>query len=252
MEFREKMEKEGIASASLYEEILKTGSIREIPAIPEEIRKVFVTAYDVTPEDHIRIQAAFQRFTNNAVSKTVNFPADTTEEDIRRVYLLAYELGCKGVTIYRDGSKDVQVLNAGVRKEKGEAESGETKPPARPKPRPEALYGITYRKPTPLGTAFITINSDAADGEPFEVFMNVGKAGSDTAAVSEAIGRLISLILRLPSPLSQTRRLQFVVDQGLSYFLMFTICLKKRVESSQEMNLSTMSMPSVKIAQTKV
>ena len=192
--FREKMEKEGVASASLYEEILKTGSIREMPAIPEEIRKVFVTAYDVTPEDHIRIQAAFQRFTNNAVSKTVNFPADATEEDIRRVYLLAYELGCKGVTIYRDGSREGQVLTRGVEEKKEEKIQGERIK----RERPPVLTGRTYQMTTGCGALYVTINED--EKGLFELFNTMGKAGGCAASQSEAIGRLVSLAWRTGIP----------------------------------------------------
>ncbi len=209
--FEEVMKKLGYYSEELMKTVAKHGTLKHTD-LPEEVKRVFKTAHEVTPEWHVNMQAAFQRHVENAVSKTVNLPNHATADDVAKVFMQAYDTGCMGITIYRDGSKNVQVLNAGV-KEKQKEEKHEAEPPARPKPRPEALYGITYRKPTPLGTAFITINSDAADGEPFEVFMNVGKAGSDTAAVSEAIGRLISLILRLPSPVNQTRKLQFVVDQ---------------------------------------
>ncbi len=207
--FEQMMKKLGYYSEELMDEVARHGTLAHTN-LPEEVKRVFKTAHEVTPEWHVNMQAAFQHHVENAVSKTVNLPNHATVDDVAKVFMQAYDTGCMGITIYRDGSKDVQVLNAGVKEEK---KGSEAELPARPKPRPEALYGITYRKPTPLGTAFITINSDAADGEPFEVFMNVGKAGSDTAAISEAIGRLISLILRLPSPVDQTRRLQFVVDQ---------------------------------------
>ena len=205
-------------------------------AIPEALRRVFVTSHDITPEWHIRMQAAFQKYTDNAVSKTVNFPSSATPEEVERVYMLAYELGCKGVTIYRDGSRDNQVLNVGRMKE-GKVAKEAAQPPVavqepatktipsgafvRPdsmdasptlKPRPDVVNGKTYRQQTPLGTAFVTVNSNG-HLEPFEVFTNVGKAGSDTAAVAEAIGRLVSLVLRLPSSLSPTDRMKEIVKQ---------------------------------------
>ncbi len=192
--FREKMEKEGLSSETLYEEVLESGSIQTMPAIPEEIRRVFVTAYDVTPEDHIRIQAAFQRFTNNAVSKTVNFPADATEEDIRRVYLLAYELGCKGVTIYRDGSREGQVLTRGVEEKKEEKIQGERIK----RERPPVLTGRTYQMTTGCGALYVTINED--EKGLFELFNTMGKAGGCAASQSEAIGRLVSLAWRTGIP----------------------------------------------------
>jgi len=191
--FRMEMEKEGLADETLYEKILKTGSVQSMPDIPEEIRRVFVTAYDVTPEDHVRIQAAFQRFTNNAVSKTVNFPADATEEDIREVYLLAYELGCKGVTIYRDGSREGQVLTRGVEKR-------EEKPPMErvKRQRPPVLKGKTYQMTTGCGALYVTINED--EKGLFELFNTMGKAGGCAASQSEAIGRLVSLAWRSGIP----------------------------------------------------
>ena len=211
--FEAMMKKLGYYSEELMDNVAKYGTLAHTD-LPEEVKRVFKTAHEVTPEWHVNMQAAFQRHVENAVSKTVNLPNKATEDEVARVFMQAYDTGCMGITIYRDGSKTVQVLNAGVKEKKESAEKKEGDLFAtNPKPRPEIMHGITYRKPTPLGTAFITINASVEDNEPFEVFMNVGKAGSDTAAVSEAIGRLISLILRLPSPVSQTRRLQFVVDQ---------------------------------------
>ncbi|RTZ93627.1 MAG: ribonucleoside reductase class II, partial [Deltaproteobacteria bacterium] len=192
--FKERMEKEGISGEEIYQEILQTGSIQAMPAIPEALRRVFVTAHDVTPEDHIRIQAAFQRFTDNAVSKTVNFPADATEEDIRQVYLLAYELGCKGVTIYRDGSREGQVLTRGVEKGKEERPSEERIK----RERPPVLTGRTYQMTTGCGALYVTINED--EKGLFELFNTMGKAGGCAASQSEAIGRLVSLAWRTGIP----------------------------------------------------
>jgi ribonucleoside-diphosphate reductase alpha chain len=150
------------------------------------------------------------------VSKTINLPNGATEEVVANAYRLAWELGCLGITVFRDGCKGEQVLNVGVsaKKEK-EALAGmvaSVRGQAVIKPRPHSLAGTTYRMETPIGTAFITVNN-TPDGEPFEVFVQVGKGGSDTMAVAEALGRLISLVLRLPSPFSAQRRLEEVISQ---------------------------------------
>jgi ribonucleoside-diphosphate reductase alpha chain len=151
----------------------------------------------------VRHQAAFQKHTDNGVSKTINLPESATEEDVAAAYRLAWDLGCLGITVFRDGSKGSQVLNVGLRRD-GAARGV--------KPRPHSLTGATYRMETPIGTAFITVN-DNGGGEPFEVFVQVGKAGSDTMAVAEALGRLVSLVLRLPSPLTPRRRLEEAISQ---------------------------------------
>ena len=155
------------------------------------------------------MQAAIQAFVDNSISKTVNFPEDAEPDDVGRTYLMAWRLGCKGLTVYVTGSRERVVLETQKTKsaKPGEPHSVESR-----KPRPSVLEGTTYRTPTPLGTAYITINENG-DKVPFEVFANVGKAGSDTAAVAEAIGRLISLTLRMPSPLSAHERLSEVIDQ---------------------------------------
>jgi ribonucleoside-diphosphate reductase alpha chain len=142
------------------------------------------------------------------VSKTINLPREATEEDVAKAYLLAWELGCLGITVFRDGCKAGQVLNVGVRADRTAVPTVERGV----KPRPHSLAGATYRMETPIGTAFITVN-DTPSGDPFEVFVQVGKAGSDTMAVAEALGRLVSLVLRLPSPLSAQRRLEEVINQ---------------------------------------
>jgi len=167
---------------------------------------VFKTAHEIDYVWHVKHQAAFQKHTDNGVSKTINLPREATEDDVAGAYRLAWELGCLGITVFRDGCKGSQVLNIGVREEAVETlERGV-------KPRPHSLPGATYRMATPIGTAFITVN-DTPDGDPFEVFVQVGKAGSDTMAVAEALGRLVSLVLRLPSPLSAQRRLEEVINQ---------------------------------------
>ncbi len=200
----------GFHSESLMTEVARRGSLRDVPGVPEAAREIFKTAHEIDAIWHVRHQAAFQKHTDNGVSKTINLPENAAEEDVAAAYRLAWDLGCLGITVFRDGSKGSQVLNMGLRPD---AAVGE--PPARGvKPRPHSLTGATYRMETPIGTAFITVN-DNGGGEPFEVFVQVGKAGSDTMAVAEALGRLVSLVLRLPSPLSPTRRLEEAISQLL-------------------------------------
>ena len=186
----EKMAKEmGFYSADLMEKIAEHGTIRDVNEIPVDLRNVFVTAHDITPEDHIRMQAAFQKHTDNAVSKTVNFSNKAAIEDVRNVYELAYQLGCKGVTIYRDGSRDRQVLSTA--KTTPEPERGGKKAV---RERPTTLKGWTYRMQTGCGPLYVTINEDE-DGL-FELFTTMGKAGGCAASQSEAIGRMVSLAWR--------------------------------------------------------
>jgi ribonucleoside-diphosphate reductase alpha chain len=163
----------------------------------------------------VRHQAAFQKSTDNGVSKTINLPNSATVDDVALAYRAAWELGCLGITVFRDGCKE-GVLRLGTKSGKG-GEARDAAPsvalvPAVVKPRPRSLSGRTYRVETPLGTAYVVVN-ETQEGEPFEVFVSVGKAGSDTMAVAEAMGRLISLALRLPSPLSPRRRLEEVIAQ---------------------------------------
>ncbi|MFA5146241.1 MAG: vitamin B12-dependent ribonucleotide reductase [Candidatus Omnitrophota bacterium] len=191
--FREVAEKRGFYSPELMQLIAQKGSIREFDEIPQDVKDVFVTAHDITPVWHIRMQAAFQKYTNNAVSKTVNFPHDASIEDVKEVYMLAYETGCKGVTIYRDRSRDEQVLS------KPSAPHGTDKKaaPAKiiPRPRPPVTTGTTSKIATGCGNLYITINEDE-QRLPFEVFMSMGKAGGCAMSQLEAIGRLVSLALR--------------------------------------------------------
>ncbi len=179
--------KNGFYSKKLMDRIAASGSIQEMSEIPEALRKVFVTAHDVTPEWHIRMQAAFQKYTDNAVSKTVNLPHDATYEDVKKVYDLAYELGCKGVTIYRDGSKKNQVLSI-KKQQASESHIGSVKR------RPDTLEGFTTRIKTGYGYLYVTVTE--LEGKPFEVFATIGKSGRSTTAKTEAIGRLVSLSLR--------------------------------------------------------
>src|SRR4029453_18378489 len=201
---------QGFFSDALMEEIVKRGTLHGIPGTPEAANRVFKTSHEIGYEWHVRHQAAFQRSTDNGVSKTINLPNDATEEDVASAYRLAWELGCLGITVFRDGCKGEQVLHVGI-KDKPSAVPAASGPVV-VKPRPHSLSGRTYRSETPIGTAFITVN-ETAEAEPFEVFVQVGKGGSDTMAVAEALGRLISLTLRMPSPMSPQRRLEEVISQ---------------------------------------
>jgi ribonucleoside-diphosphate reductase alpha chain len=184
----EKVAKEmGFYSEELMMKIAKKGSVYGMDEVPKEVQNVFVTAHDISPEWHIRMQAAFQKFVDNAVSKTVNFPHSATTKDIKKVYQLAYELGCKGVTVYRDGSRDKQVLNIGSVKSKAQ-------PVIKPRPRPPMMQGTTMRVETGCGKLYVTINED--DQGLFEIFAQMGKSGGCAMSQSEAISRLISLALR--------------------------------------------------------
>jgi ribonucleoside-diphosphate reductase alpha chain len=211
----EQMAKErGFWSEELMAEVARQGTCHGVKGVPPEVQRVFVTAHEIAPEWHIRTQAAFQKHTDNGVSKTINLPQEASPDDVASAYQLAYETGCLGITVFRDGCKGEQVLNVGT--EKKEAEPSDEAPaiPKAPKPRPAVLTGTTYRKTTPVGTAYITVNANGeGKQQPFEVFINIAKAGSDTTALAEALGRLISLVLRLPSPLSAFERAQDIVVQ---------------------------------------
>jgi ribonucleoside-diphosphate reductase alpha chain len=172
-------------SESLMKRIAERGSIKDFMEIPEDVRSAFVVSHDVSPEWHIRIQAAFQKHTDNAVSKTINFPNSATAEDVREAYLMAYKLGCKGLTIYRDGSREVQVLNIQRRPQYPQVE---------PRPRPDKTTGITERINTGCGKLYVTVNSDEYGF--CEVFAQMGKAGGCAYSQIEATSRLISLALR--------------------------------------------------------
>lgn len=192
---REVLEERGLYSDELMKKIAKQGSLEGIEEIPEEIRRVFVSAHEVSPEFHIRMQAAFQRHTDNAVSKTVNFCNNATREEVAEVYKLAFRLGCKGVTIYRDGSRSEQVLNIGKVKKDGQEESPAEGGQAviKPRPRPDMTTGITERVKIGCGNLYITVNYD--DKGICEIFTNTGKAGG-CPSQSEATARLASIALR--------------------------------------------------------
>ncbi|HEX9008122.1 MAG TPA: vitamin B12-dependent ribonucleotide reductase [Patescibacteria group bacterium] len=212
--FKEVAKREGFWNEELEKRVAESGNTHGLNIVPEKWQKVFVTSHEITPEWHVKMQAAWQEYTDNAVSKTINLLHEATVDDVAEAYLLSYNLGCKGITIYRDGSKDWQVLNVGTKKdETPEAEkmiSEETVADLRV--RPHKLQGNTYKIQTPVGSAFIAINADEM-GNPFEVFINVGKAGSHVTADAEAIGRLISLSLRVPSKFPPKAVAEAIVEQ---------------------------------------
>jgi len=197
----EKIAKErGFWSKELIEKIAEHGTLQDMDEVPEDVKKAFITAHDISPLDHVRMQAAFQKHVDNAVSKTVNFPHDATKKDVEDVYFLAYGLGCKGLTVYRDGSRDEQVLSTGQssKKEEPQIAANVVAEPVykiTPKKRPEVIKGTTSLLKTGCGNLYITINEDE-DGNVFELFTHMGKAGGCASSQAEAIGRLVSLALR--------------------------------------------------------
>ena len=186
---------EGFFSEDLMAEVARTGSVNH-PGIPDWVKELFRTAPEIDPEWHVRMQAAVQEHVDNAVSKTINFPHNATEDHIRTAYTLAFNLNCKGITVYRDGSHENQVLSAGT-----PAASNGHPPPEdaavllRPRQRPRNMTGVTERLRTGHGNMYITVNHDE-HGVPFEVFGNLGKAGGCDSAQLEAITRLATLCLR--------------------------------------------------------
>ena len=192
--FEEIAKQRGFYNRELMERIAEAGSIQNMEGVPEDIKRIFVTAHDISPEWHVRMQAAFQKYVHNATSKTINFPHEAIIEDVRKAYLLAYELGCKGITIYRDRSREEQVLNIARKEQKEETkilEPGKISP----RPRPEVITGTTTKVATGCGNLYVTINIDE-EGRPFELFTQMGKAGGCAASQLEAIGRLVSLAFR--------------------------------------------------------
>ena len=178
-------------SKNLMREVAEKGTVQHLEHLPEDIRRVYVTARDIAPKWHLKMQAAFQKYTDNAVSKTVNLPHEATQDDIRAIYWMAYETGCKGVTVYRDGCKSTQVLCTG---EAGQEQAGKPQEKGVVKARPDLVYGFTQKVETGLGVLYLTVNE--VDGKPFEVFCTIGKSGRSITAKAEAIGRLVSLALR--------------------------------------------------------
>lgn len=221
--FDEALKKLGLGEEKrqeVVEQVMREGTCQHVLEIPQVVRDTFVVSADITAEEHVRTQAALQAFVDNSLSKTVNFPETASEEDVAGAYMLAWELNCKGITVYVTGSRNKVVLETNATAQKKQ-DAPVTADPAAPAPviwhetkksRPKALTGKTYNVETPLGKAFITINQNGGE-QPFEVFINTAKAGSETAAVSEAIGRLISYILRIASPVVPTDRMREIVRQ---------------------------------------
>ena len=189
--------KEGFYSQDLMKKIAEGKNIQEMAEVPDRVKRVFKTAMDISPLWHIKMQAAFQEFTDNAVSKTINLPNSATVEDIKEAYLRAYKLECKGITVYRDGSRNVQVLTIDKKKEKEEMNEikGCSVTVPYPKPRPEVILGTTTKVTTGCGNLYVTVNQDE-DGNFFEIFTQMGKAGGCAASQLEAVGRLVSLAFR--------------------------------------------------------
>ncbi len=195
--FERSARQDGFYSEELMRKIAKQGSLDNVPEVPERYRRLFVTAHDISPEWHVRTQAAFQHYTDNAVSKTVNLSREATEADVAEAYRLAYILGCKGVTVYRDGSREEQVLNIEkVKRKQQETQAAATAavPRLKPRERPEIVRGCTQKMTTGCGNLYVTINED--DQGIFELFTAMGKAGGCASSQAEAISRLISLALR--------------------------------------------------------
>ena len=193
----------------VIDEILLTGSCQAIEELPEHIRKVFVVSSDIDPDEHILMQSSIQAFIDNSISKTCNFPAGATKEDVAKVYIMGWEMGVKGLTVYVTGSRQEVVLETKETKDKkdGNEQSQDVLAPSLPIDRGYKLPGVTYKLPTPQGKAFITVNR-SNNGEPMEVFASVGKAGSDVAALSEALGRMISGWLRMsPEPMKTVKEI---------------------------------------------
>lgn len=190
--FEAALEEWGMLTQELLEEVGQTGSIAHITDIPDELAEIFQTAHDINPEWHIRMQAAFQKYTDNAVSKTINFSHSATLADIQNAYELAYHLGCKGITVYRDGSRENQVLSVGSSSEATATIVPDKK--VAPRQRPETTHGVTQRLETGCGHMYVTINTDSQGA--CEVFIQMGKVGGCASAQLESIARLSSLALR--------------------------------------------------------
>ncbi len=202
----------------IFTQVMKEGTCQNVKSLPQMVKETFVVSADINAEEHVRMQAALQAFVDNSLSKTINFPETATVEDVATAYMTAWELNCKGITVYVTGSRDEVVLETHATAGKKAPAADDAMPDQiklwqeTKKPRPRALIGRTYSVETPLGKAFITIN-ETDTAQPFEVFINTAKAGSDTAAVSEAIGRLISYVLRQSSTVEPAQRLTDVERQ---------------------------------------
>ena len=179
----------GVYSEALMEKLAGRRTIKDVEELPELVREIFDTTFDISPEQHVRMQAAFQRYVDNAVSKTINMPNEATPEDVEKAYMLAYELNLKGITVYRDGSRKEQVIMVAKENEKRKRAGTIS-----PRSRPLVTKGRTIKMQTEMGSLYVTVNED--EYGLFEVFVHLGKSGSSSMAFTEAIGRLISLALR--------------------------------------------------------
>jgi ribonucleoside-diphosphate reductase alpha chain len=197
----DELKKRNIYSDELIEKIVKNGgSLKDIEEIPKEIRDVFITALEIDPEWHIKIQAAFQEFTDNAVSKTINLPEEATVDDVKNAYLMAYSLGTKGITIYRSGSRSFEPIQKVKSKEDKETKTAVT--PPKKKPTPIIANGTRVKKKCDVGSVYTSIFYEEGDG-PVEVFVNLGKSGGYLAASAEVTGRLASLALKYGATLDE-------------------------------------------------
>lgn len=187
---KEELEELGFFYPDFVQQIADAGTLNDIDGIPDSVKRAYLSAHDISPIDHIKMQASFQKFTDNAVSKTVNMPHDATVDAVYEIYTAAYTLGCKGVTVYRDGSRDGQTLSTG--RSPGE-QAGKQSEPIRPRPRKETLTGITRKMPIGCGNLYVTVNYD--EHGICEVFTSTGKAGG-CPSQSEATARLASIALR--------------------------------------------------------
>ncbi len=201
--FEQIAKERGFWSDELRDKVASRRSIAGLEEIPEDVRAIFLTAADISPHDHIRMQAAFQRHTDSSVSKTINFAESATREDVRDAFLFAWEQGCKGVTVYRDGSRPDQVLSSGDKRER-DADREEGQAGRRVQERPDVLRGSTEKIRTGYGNLYVTVNFK--DNKPFEVFAQIGHSGYSTMADTEAVCRLISLALRSGVPAGQIVR----------------------------------------------
>ena len=199
----------GFWSEEIKKKVAERGTVRGMEEVSEEVKKIFGTAHEIHQDWHVKMQAAFQKYTENAVSKTINMRSKIAVKDIKKAYLLAWESNCKGITVFRDGCKGTQVLNLGTKDADGEKE---LEADGSMQLRPFKVIGATYKLKTPVGTAFVTINENEKK-EPLEVFINVGKAGTDVAAMAEALGRTISTALRLRGASSPRERAEEVAFQ---------------------------------------
>lgn len=192
----EKVAKEkGFYSEDLLEHLSNGGSLQDREDVPSDVKRVFRTAPDISPEYHVRMQAAFQESVDAGISKTINFPNEASEDDVTTTYMLAWNLKCKGITVYRSGSREKEVLTTGTTENETESSVDSTIGFVSATERPSELFGVTRRVYTGRGNLYVTVNM-SDDGKPFEIFAALGKAGGNDSAMAEAVSRMVSLTLR--------------------------------------------------------